>query len=117
MNTLMFPDLTVKPTDKVVFRIYYADNLVTISSNHTMLYSRRTEGMPRLNDEVELTRTLRDGLNFINISCIDWGGRSRFHVELELNGNKLPDYVINIDRNGSHGLINHRGIIVRKLKA
>lgn len=101
-------DFIVSSNDRVNLHIYRADNEFIVITNDVVLYDRRTEHDPRINDTIDLTESLKLGINYINLLGIDWGGKYHYHFEFDLNGNSVPGLGREDEgRSGANGLSKH----------
>jgi hypothetical protein len=55
-----------------------ADNEVSAFLNGIVVYDRKTEGNPAINDEVQLDPYLEAGLNSLVVAGTNWGGPANF---------------------------------------
>lgn len=55
-----------------------ADNEIFATVNGLVVYDKKTENDPVLEDKVDLTPYLADGLNTLVIAGINWGGPAHY---------------------------------------
>ncbi|HEY0328353.1 MAG TPA: hypothetical protein VGC77_04570 [Rhodopseudomonas sp.] len=58
--------------------VTHADNEVAAILNGVVVYDKKTEGNPPINDQVPLDPYLAAGLNVLAITGINWGGPATF---------------------------------------
>ena len=75
---------------KVVLTVTHADNEVTAFLNGLMVYDRRTDGDPTLDDVVALDDYLIQGLNTLVVLGINWGGPANFQGSLTIGSVTQP---------------------------
>jgi hypothetical protein len=101
-------NFTVGSSDRVNLHIYRADNQFVVIMNDVILYDRRTEHDPKIDDTIDLTESLNPGINYLNLFGIDWGGQFHYHFEFDLNGNVMPGLSREDQgRSGANGLSKH----------
>lgn len=72
-----------------VLTITHADNEVIAILNGDVVYSRKTEGDPALNEQVDLTPLLLPGINHLTIIGVNWGGPANYSGTLQINASTI----------------------------
>lgn len=70
---------------QVILTVARADNQVVVTLNGNIVYDKKTEGDPELNDSVNLTPLLASGVNHLTILGINWGGPAHYKGTLQLD--------------------------------
>jgi hypothetical protein len=75
---------------QVILNVSRADNELFAFLNGVMVYDRKTENNPSLDDAVDLVPALKSGDNILVLGGINWGGPATFAGSLSINGFSTP---------------------------
>ncbi|MBC7953695.1 MAG: hypothetical protein H7Z12_17995 [Rhodospirillaceae bacterium] len=67
--------------------VNHADNELMAFLNGALVYDRKTEGNPGLNDQVQLQGLMQAGSNVLVLVGVNWGGPATFDGRIEASGN------------------------------
>ncbi len=71
-------------------KITHADNEIWATVNGLVVYDKKTEGDPTINDHVNLDPYLAAGLNTLVIAGVNWGGPAHFTGSVVIGGIDTP---------------------------
>lgn len=70
----------------VTLKVTRADNEVMAFLNGALVYDRKTEGNPLLNDQVQISGLMQAGANVLVLVGVNWGGPATFEGAIEAPG-------------------------------
>lgn len=74
----------------VTLKVTRADNEIMAYLNGNMIYDKKTEGNPLLNDQIQISGLMQAGANELILVGVNWGGPATFEGSVDVPGMSMP---------------------------